>query len=90
MCNKIRVRTVQSDRNVALCWSSHLRVLVVLTGVDRIYVSLVWLFSSGLVCFHGRVYDLGVETVKGKTKNFCCLIRVFREREIRSRNLQYI
>jgi len=27
---------VQSDRNAALCWPSHLRVLVVLTGVDRI------------------------------------------------------
>ena len=37
---------VQGDRNAVFCWSSHLRVLVVLTGVDRIYVSLVWLFWS--------------------------------------------
>jgi len=84
------IGNVQSDRNAALCWSSHLRVLAVLTGVDRIYVSLVWLFWSGLVCFHLRVYDLRVETVKGKAKKFCCLIRVFREREIRRRDSQYI
>jgi hypothetical protein len=35
---------------------------------------LIW---SGLVCFRRHVYDLRVETVKGKTKISCCLIRVF-------------